>query len=143
MIVVDANLLLYAVDSSSPQNSAARRWLETVLAAPAPVGLPWASLLAFLRIATHRRVFLAPLTVAEARAHVDAWLALRNVRVPVPGPRHWSILAELLVDGQAKGPLVSDAHLAALTIEHGGILATTDRDFARFPGLRFENPLLA
>ncbi len=142
MILVDANLLIYAYDESSKYHLLARRWLETLFSAPAPVLLPWSVLLAFLRITTHRRVFDQPFSLEEARAIVSQWLALPAVVVPVPGKRHWEILDELLRDGQARGALVTDAHLAALAVEHGAQLATTDRDFARFRALRTLNPLL-
>ena len=141
MIVVDANLLLYAYDASSAAHDAARAWLEETLSSSDPVGLPWATLLAFLRISTNPRALTRPLSMAEASAIVDAWLSQPCVTIAEPGERHWEVLAGLLAAGQVRGPLVSDAHLAALAIEHGATLATTDRDFARFDGLRTSNPL--
>jgi toxin-antitoxin system PIN domain toxin len=141
MILVDANVLLYAYDPSTPQHDVARRWLEEVLSKPEPVLLPWNCLLAFLRLATNPRVWQQPLSVPEAVAIVDEWLALPNVTVPSPGERHWSILRGLLPEAQCRGPLVMDAHLAALAIEHGATLCTNDRDFSRFPQLRLFNPL--
>jgi toxin-antitoxin system PIN domain toxin len=141
MILVDANLLLYAYDSTAPEHRKARRWLEDVLAEPEPVLLPWQSIHAFLRIATNPRAWRTPLTIEEARAIVDEWLSLPNVLTPSAGERHWEILREFLSDSQCHGPLVTDAVLAALAVEHGATLCTNDRDFTRFPKLRFVNPL--
>lgn len=141
MILVDANILLYAYDTSSERHAEAGAWLEATISGGDPVRLPWATLLAFVRIATNPRVFDRPLGIREAAEAVDSWLAEPSVDVVHAGERHWSILRRLLVQGQVKGPLVTDAHLAALAIEHGATLATTDRDFARFPGLRWVNPL--
>ena len=141
MILVDANLLLYAYDSTSRFHESSRRWLEEVLSGNQPVGLPWTTLLAFLRISTNPRAMSQPLSLDEASAIVSGWLDQPCVTVPAPGERHWKILVKLLLGAQAKGPLVTDAHLAALALEHGALLATTDRDFTRFDGLRFENPL--
>lgn len=106
-----------------------------------PVGFCWPTILAFLRIATHPRAVVRPLSIAEARGIVDSWLAVPIAALVLPTERHWEILGGLLGSGQASGPLVSDAHLAALAIEHGATLVTNDRDFARFPGLRVEYPL--
>jgi uncharacterized protein len=141
MILVDANLLLYAYDPSSPQHVAARNWLEATLSKSGLVGFSWVTLLAFLRIGTNPRALEHPLSVAEAEGIVSEWLERPTITVLNPGDRHWDILRKLLTKGQVRGPLVTDAHLAALAIEHGAILATTDRDFARFPGLKFFNPL--
>lgn len=141
MILVDANLLLYAYDASSVHHPAGRAWLERVLSRPEPFGVAWVTVLAFLRISTHPRVFEAPFSIAEACGIVSEWLAHPAVRVLDPGERHWAILSELLPASQARGPLVMDAHLAALAIEHGAVLSTTDQDFTRFRGLRTLNPL--
>jgi hypothetical protein len=141
MIVVDANLLLYASDTSSGHHQASRRWLEATLSEPEPVGLAWVALLAFLRVGTNPRIRKDAFTVEEAAAIVAGWLNRPMVTLINPGERHWDILRDIMSKGQARGPLVTDAHLAALAIEHGAILATTDRDFARFPGLKFFNPL--
>lgn len=141
MIVLDANLLLYAYDSDSQQHAKARAWVEQVFSDGTPLGLPWQTVTAFLRIATNPRLSGKRFTPEGAVEIVDQWLEQPNVRLLSPGDQHWSILRQLLVEGQARGPLVSDAHLAALTIEYGGILHTTDRDFGRFPGLRWSNPL--
>jgi len=141
MILVDANLLLYAYDPSSPQHVAARDWFEGIMSRSEPVGLAWVTLLAFVRIGTAARALEHPLSLAEAEAIVSKWLARPTVTLLNPSERHWQILRDLMTRGQARGPLATDAHLAALAIEHGAELATTDRDFARFPGLKFFNPL--
>lgn len=141
MILLDANILLYAYDRESPRHDAARRWVEAVLSGDEAVGFPLVTLIAFVRIATNPVVYRRPLTPARAVEIVSSWLARPNVSVAAPSERHWAILADTLERGQARGPLVVDAHLAALAIEHGATLASTDRDFARFPGLRFRDPL--
>jgi len=141
MILIDANVLLYAYDPSSPHHRAARDWLETTLSKPENIGLTWLTLLAFVRISTSPRPLEHPLSTAEAVAIVSDWLERPMVTIPNPGERHWEILRALMTKGQAHGPLIMDAHLAALAIEHGGTLATSDRDFTRFPGLRILNPL--
>jgi toxin-antitoxin system PIN domain toxin len=141
MILVDANLLLYAYDAAAPEHPKARRWLEESLAKPEPILVPWQSVYAFLRIATNPRAWKNPLTIEEARTIVDEWLSLPNVVTPSPGERHWAILRELLANSQCHGALVTDAVLAALAIEHGAELCTNDRDFSRFPKLRIVNPL--
>jgi hypothetical protein len=141
LILVDANILLYAYDPSSQRHEAARRWLEEVLSGPEPVGVAWMALLAFLRIGTSSRAFSIPFSLEEAVTIVSEWLERPMVAILNPGERHWEILRNLLVTAQARGPLAMDAHLAALAIEHGATLCTTDRDFTRFPGLRFSNPL--
>jgi len=141
MILIDANLLLYAYDHSSPHHQGAHDWLEATFSEPEPVGLAWMTLLAFLRIGTSPRPLENPLSVREAAAIVGDWLERPMVTLLNPGERHWEILCDLMAKGQAKGSLIMDAHLAALAIEHGATLATTDRDLARFPGLKFFNPL--
>jgi len=141
MIVVDANLLLYAHDAGSAHHSKARLWFENTLSGDEPVGLAWAAVLAFLRVGTNTRLRRDAPTLDEAIAIVAGWFECPTVTLLNPGERHWEILREMMTKGQARGPLVTDAHLAALAIEHGAALATTDRDFARFPGLKFFNPL--
>ena len=141
MILVDANLLLYANDPGSPQGDASRRWLQTVLAGPQLVRFAWLTLWAFLRISTNPRVFEHPLSMTEAEELVSSWLAQPVAGTLEPGDRHWEILKGLTQSGQTVGPLVMDAALAAIAIEHGATLYTTDRDFARFAGLRCINPL--
>lgn len=141
MILVDANLLLHAYNPRSREHDVARRWLEAALSGAAPVRMAWFTIWAFLRITTHPRVFERPLSFDEAAAIVSSWLAQPCLGVVEPGDRHWEILSGLAGPGQAVGPLVMDAVLAALAIEHGATLHTTDRDFARFEGLRWTNPL--
>jgi len=141
VILVDANVLLYAYDASSLRHPVAKGWWEQCLSRPDPVRLAWSAIVAFLRIGTHHRVFDHPLSMGEACGHVASWLARPMVDVLEPGPRHWGILQRLLVSSQATGNLVTDAHLAALAIEHGADLCSTDMDFARFEGLSWRDPL--
>jgi hypothetical protein len=141
VIVLDANILLYAYDSSSALHASARAWVEQVLAGDELAALPWQTISAFVRIVTNPRLPGVRFTAGEAVQVVDDWLAQPNIRAIGPGERHWSSFRQMLIDGQAGGPLTIDAALAALTIEHGGVLHTTDRNFARFPGLRWVNPL--
>ena len=141
MILVDSNLLLYAFDAGAKEQDRARAWLEGVLSGPEHVGFAWVTLLSFIRIATNPRVLARAFSVEEATTIVSSILERRNFILVHPGERHWMLLRQLLVDAQARGDLVTDAHLAALAIEHGATLCTTDRDFARFPGLRWQNPL--
>lgn len=143
MILVDANLLLYAYDTSSSRHRPARVWWEAQLSGTRPVRMAWATILAFVRIGTHPRVFKAPMAREEAVAHVSGWFRQPVFAVLEPGERHWSVLQELIVSSQAGGNLVPDAHLAALAIEHGAILNSADADFARFAGLSWTNPLTA
>ena len=142
MILPDANLLLYAYNTDTAQHDAAREWLEDALNKPELVAFCWPALLAFIRIGTNPRAFPQPLTPAEAALAVDSWLVRPNAVVVQPGTRHWGILRRLLLQGQASGPLAADAHLAALAIEHGAILCSTDQDFTRFNQLRWRNPLV-
>ncbi len=141
MILVDANILLYAYDSSCPRHGPARAWLEETLSSQVDVRFALASVVAFLRIGTSPTVFQARLGADEAIEIVRGLMARPTVGIAQPTDRHWSILARVARTGQARGPLLMDAHLAALAIEHGATLCTTDRDFARFPRLRFKNPL--
>lgn len=142
MIVVDANLLLYAYTPASTHHAAAKAWLAGVLSGNQVVGLPWQVVLAFLRIGTHPRLGLTALTTRLAVEAVECWIDRPNVYLLAGQDGHWALLRRMVLEGQAGGDLVSDAHLAALTLEHGGVLHTTDRDFGRFPGLRWVNPLL-
>lgn len=141
MIVVDANLLLYAYDPGSPHHKTARKWVEGVFSGGEILGIPWQTVGAFLRITTNSKLPGQRVTLDRAIEVVDMWLEQPNVRFLTPGERHWDLLRQMVTEGQARGPLVSDAQLAAITIEYGGVLHTTDRDFARFPGLRWVNPL--
>jgi uncharacterized protein len=140
MILIDVNLLVYAYNKTAPEHAAARRWFED-LAAERPFLLPWHSVLGFVRIVTHPRSAANPFSPEQASAIVDEWLAQPHATPVSPGPRHWEILRRLLTGCQCRGPLVPDAHLAALAIEHGATLATHDRGFARFTGLQVQYPL--
>lgn len=141
MILIDANLLLYAYSPRAHEHAASRHWLEAALSGSDLVRFAWVTLWAFMRVSTNPRVFERPLSAVEAQTHVGAWLAQPRVGLLEPGERHWDLLQALMRDGQATGPLVMDAVLAAIAIEHGATLHTTDRDFARFPGLAWRNPL--
>jgi uncharacterized protein len=138
VILVDANILIYATNAESDQHAESRDWLDRKLSGPAPVGLPWASLLAFLRIATNPRAFRSPLTMLIAWQQVSNWLSSETVWAPQPTERPADVLANLLA---LPGVCAPDAHLAALAIEHGLTLCSTDGDFARFPGLTWCDPL--
>lgn len=142
-MIVDANVLLYAVDADSTFHQASRGWLEEALNGPARVGLPWASLLAFQRISTHPRASAKPLSPGQAWSYIADWLDTDVTWVPAPGERHAEILRRLIVDGDLRGNLVTDAHLAALAIEHGVGICSTDSDFARFTELTWVNPVAA
>lgn len=141
MIVIDVNLLLYAYAAPSPTQEKAREWLVMVLSGNELVGLPWQVISAFVRITSNTKLPQLRRPVEEATRAVDQWLQQPNVRVLVPSEGHWPLFRRMILDGQATGDLVSDAQIAALTIEYGGVLYTADRDFARFPGLRWVNPL--
>jgi uncharacterized protein len=141
LILVDANILLYAEDSLSPRHQQARLWWDDQLSGSGPVCLCWPVLSAFIRIGTNPRVFEQPLSLEQAVARVQSWLDQPCSRVIRPTEQHWTIFKKMLKDGQAVANLVSDAHLAALAIEHGCDLASTDSDFSRFPNLKWINPL--
>jgi hypothetical protein len=141
VILVDANLLLYAYNPSFERHDPARRWLQKALSQSETVCFAWITLLAFLRIATNPRAFEQPLSIDEAVSIVSAWLERPMVGILEPGERHWEILQPLLISTQIRGAMVMDAELAAIALEHGATLYTTDRDFNRFEGLRTVNPL--
>ncbi len=141
MIVLDANILLYAYDVDSPRYKAASSYLEAIFSAPELVGIPLQSISAFLRISTQRGALRAPYTVEEAVGFVEEWIALPQVRLLSGGDHYWAILKRMLLEGHVSGRSVTDAEIAAVTIEHGGELQTYDRGFARYPGLRWKNPL--
>ena len=143
MIVLDANLLLYAYDSASAQHEPARRWVESAFSGVEAVGLPWQTVSAFLRITTNVRLPGNRFTMEDAANIVDQWAALPIVHLLAPKDRHWAFFRRMLEEGKASGPLTTDAQLAALTMENGGVLYTTDRDFSRFPGLKWVNPIAA
>ena len=141
MILVDANLLIYAIDADSPHHRAARQWWEKTLSGDTRVGLAWIVLLAFLRITTHPKIVRTPLTHEQALAYVDSWLRQPFVTTLAPGDNHWPVLRNLLLTAGTAGNLTSDAHLAALAIERGCPLYSTDNDFKRFAGVEHVNPL--
>ena len=141
MIVVDVNLLIYAVNEDSPDHKKAKSWLEAVISGTETVGLPWIVLLAFLRLTTRTGMFQRPLTVDTAFDLVDAWLQQPSVTVPDATARHLQTMRDLISPLGTGGNLTSDAHLAALAIEHGAELCSTDNDFGRFNRLRWRNPL--
>jgi uncharacterized protein len=140
-MLIDANLLLFSVDSDSPYHDHAAAWLTDLLNGDRRVGLPWESLTAFVRIATHPRATHSPLSPTDAWQFVDAWLAAPPVWVPLPTEQHADVLGGLVSKYRLAGNLVADGHLAALAIEHGLELASADTDFARFTELRWINPL--
>jgi toxin-antitoxin system PIN domain toxin len=143
MKLPDLNVLLYAYDADSPFHEGAKEWLEETLSGNEPVALSWHTLIGFLRIGTNPRVFKVPLTIAEAIEIVEEWLACPSVKIALPTVYHWELLQDMLITGQAAGNLISDAHLAALAIEKGAVLVTTDKDFARFGNrLKTFNPLI-
>jgi toxin-antitoxin system PIN domain toxin len=141
MIIVDVNVLIYAVNEDAPVHQKAKSWLESAVSGTETVGLPWIVLLAFLRLTTRPGLFQKPLQIDKAFDLADAWLAQPSVTVPEPTSRHLRILRDLILPLGTGGNLTSDAHLAALAIEHGAELCSTDNDFARFGRLRWRNPL--
>ena len=141
MILIDTNLWLYAALQESPQHQRAKAWLEATFNGDDVIGLPWSVVLAVLRISTHSRLMLQPLHPSQAMDLVDGWLQHPLVNVLQPGPSHWSVLKLLLEEAGTAGNLTSDAHLAAMAIEHNCTLYSADNDFKRFTGLRYRNPL--
>lgn len=142
MIFPDANLLLYAEDSLSMQHDAVRVWWDAVLSGTAQVNLSWPVINAFIRISTNPRIHEQPLLVEEAAMRVNSWLDQPCVSVVGPTEFHWGIFQTQIKEAGASGNLIADAHLASLAIEHGCILYSTDKDFARFPSLRWINPIV-
>lgn len=140
-MIVDSNLLIYAVDEFSPFHDAAKAWLQDALNGPLRIGFPWQSTTGFLRIATNPRAVSEPLKPTEAWRHVDEWLAAPNAWIPEPGPGYTEILGGLVCELHLAANLVPDAALAALCIEHGVAMASADSDFARFPQIRWINPV--
>jgi len=141
VIVLDVNLLIYAYDTTTLHHRSARRWVEAIFSGVEPVGLPWQTVSAFLRVSTNSRLPGNRFTMHEAAEIVDRWAAQPTVSFLAPGIRHWAYFRRMLIEGAVAGPLATNAELAALTMENGGVLYTTDRDFARFPGLKWINPL--
>jgi uncharacterized protein len=143
MTILDANVLLYNADLDVPGQPAVRRWLKELLDSRETIGLPWLSIWAFVRVSTNTRVWNRPLSPKDAFARIADWLAQPDVIVVQPGPRHAEILEGLMTEYAASGPLITDAVLAALTLEYGARLASTDQDFRRFPTVKWINPLKA
>lgn len=141
MKLLDLNLLHYAVNKDSRQQRKAKAWLDNVMSGEEPVAFPWIVLLGFLRISTNRSILSRPLSLSKALEIVSGWLAQPAARTLSPQEEHWRILRSLLADTGTAGNLTTDAHLAALAIEHGCELCSTDNDFARLPKLRWINPL--
>jgi len=141
MILVDANILLYAEDKLSPHHEEARLWWDTQLSGESPVCLCWYIITAFIRISTNRRIFHRPLTIEHAVQRIQSWIDQPCLRIIYPTESHWQLFQTMLQEGQANANLVPDAHLAALAIEHGCVLYSTDSDFSRFPKLKWKNPL--
>jgi toxin-antitoxin system PIN domain toxin len=139
--IPDINLLVYAYNAGGPFHQEARAWWEDCLSGTRAVGLPWAVVLGFVRIMSSSAVFRDPMLARDALSRVQSWLECPQTQIVVPGPRHLQILADIMRDGQATGRLTTDAHLAALAIETQAELHSNDVDFARFPGVRWINPL--
>jgi toxin-antitoxin system PIN domain toxin len=139
--ILDANIPLYAYNADAPQHGAAAAWLEGLFQSGETIGLPWATLWAFLRISTNQRVWPNPMPVEQAFGLIRGWLAEPGVSILHPGPQHAEILERLLSESRAGGAMVSDAAMAAMALEYGATLASTDRDFSRFPGIRWVNPV--
>lgn len=142
MKLVDANVLLYAVDEGAEHHSTAQAWLDRALSGNETILLPWVSLLAFLRLSTHPSVYEHPLTIAQALDVIDAWLETSPAITPEPDSQHPMRMRELLTATGRGGNLVNDAHLAAIALQHGATVTSFDRDFARFPGVNWEEPAI-
>ena len=141
MILVDANLLIYAVNRDADQHNQARRWLEQALSGSIELGLAWIVILAFIRVTTRAGIMAKPLHYTHALAYVDGWLNQPHVELISPGERHWPIFRNLLNTTGSAGNLTSDVHLAALAIEYGAEIYSADYDFRRFGGVTHVNPL--
>ncbi len=142
MILLDANLLIYAKFSDSPQHEHAVRWLEETLISPESIGIPWQTSLAFVRLATNPRMWRRPLEVRAAWQQVTDWLDEPNVWIPEPTHEHAAVLGRLVIAANARGNLVTDANLAAIAIEHNLTVYSSDSDFKRFPDVSWVNPLV-
>ena len=141
MILIDANLLIYAINEDSHHHAKAKPWLETIFSGTTVVGLPWIVILAFLRITTHPNIVKNPLSTDQAVGFVESWLEQPYIKLIAPGEKHWPILRQLLQSSGTGGNLTSDAHIAALAIELGCDVYSADHDFKRFAGIRHINPL--
>ncbi|MES2562899.1 MAG: type II toxin-antitoxin system VapC family toxin [Pseudomonadota bacterium] len=141
MKIVDLNILLYAVNSGSQRHDIARRWWESAINGEETIGLAWVVLLGFLRLSTNARIFPRPFTPETAAARIDTWLALDNVQIVREKDNHWEVLTPLIHSTGTAGNLTTDMHLAALAMSRDAVIVSCDTDFARFKGLRWENPL--
>ncbi len=141
MRLIDVNILVYATNRDAPMHARAKAWLDGVISGEGSIALPWIVLIGFLRLTTNPRAMARPLATEEALALIDDWLVHPNVVMLAPGAQHWRILRALIRDAGTAGNLTTDAHLAALAVEHSAELCSADRDFARFAGLRWTNPL--
>lgn len=141
MIIPDINILIYAINIDYEHHEKARVWFESAMTGDEPIGLSWIVVLGFIRIITNGKIMNTPIDMDAAFSIVDEWLDYSTVQIIEPTDSHWKIFKELLSPLSTAGNLTSDAHLAALAIEHAGCLYSTDRDFQRFKGLRWENPL--
>jgi len=141
MILLDANLLIYAVNQDAPLHRKARSWIESAISGSETVGISWSVVLAFIRLTTRPGLFRNPLSVKYALDVVQSWISQPAVTLVHPGPRHLGLLREFLLHSGTAGNLTSDAHLAALAVEQGAHLYSSDADFARFPKLKWSNPL--
>lgn len=142
MILVDTNVLIYAIDEDAPQHRPARDWVEQAFSGFEPIGLPWVVLLAFVRLVTRPAIVRHPLPPEAALAFVDEWLSLPAVQPVSPGPGHWPILRTLLASAGAAGNLTTDAHIAALALEFAAPICTADRDYLRFAGVKIVGPFV-
>jgi uncharacterized protein len=142
VIVLDANLLIYAYSASSIEYARAHRWIEDTFSGDEPIGLPWQTISAFARVLTNPNLPAERYSTTEMISIIQEWMKLPNLRLLSPGERHWAAFQKMILEGRVRGKMITDAQLAALTMEYGGVLYTADRDFARFPGLRWVNPLV-
>jgi toxin-antitoxin system PIN domain toxin len=141
VILPDTNLLLYAYNSTDPRHTLARNWFKEVVNGSEPVAFCWPVILGFLRVSTNQRAFLQAFEIAEAIEIVNRWLRQPNSVVIAQTERHWVVLSDLLIKGQVRGPVTTDAEIAALAVEHGATVYSADRDFLRFPNVTLVNPL--
>ena len=141
MILPDVNVLVHAHNLDSPFHQPARSWWDACLAGSEGVGLAWIVLLGFVRISTHRKILQRPLPVEDVMERIDSWLELPHIHIPYPSDRHFEGLREALQGLGTAGNLTTDAHIATLAKQRGYVLYSTDADFARFPGLRWVNPV--
>lgn len=141
MIILDANVLIYAHDIGTEQHLPTRAWLQRAFSDAESIRIPWTVVHAFLRVMTARRMARTPISISVAMDTVDEWFGSGAMSIIDPGPRYWTILRRISVEAQVSGAIFSDAHLAAIALEYDATLCTTDSDFARFPSLRLTNPL--